>query len=153
MYWPLGLPRIYAASSSKALPELIVEFEDDAESRETTEGSGSLINAPNSSEEARGDDVSDAGLELKEPPTPITPMTPAVKSVEHDTHEHDTHEHDTHEQEARKVEAEKKEHDYFQNDSVQPDKEPILALRLSRSGFMFATITATTLTIWQTKVY
>ena len=141
MYWPLGLPRIYAASSSKALPELIVESEDDAESRETTEGSGSLINAPNSSDEARGDDVSDVGLEPKEPPTPLTPMTPAVKSVEHDTHE----------QQTQNVKAEK-ERDYFHHDSVQPDKEPILALRLSRSGFMFATITATTLTIWQTKV-
>lgn len=139
MYWPLGLPRIYAASSSRATPEIIVESEDDAESRETTEGSGSLINSPDSSEETRGDDAVDVAFE---PPTPMTPVTPAVKSVEHE-HQHENH---------GKAYSEKSGSDYCQRESSQADKEPILALRLSRTGFMFATVTATTLTIWQTKV-
>jgi hypothetical protein len=131
MYWPIGAPRIYAASNSKAAKERVYEFDDDAESRETTEGSGSLVDAPNAASEERADD------ELQMPvPVPLTPVTPGIKPVEHDS-EHN-------------LSARLPGQDAFYSRSA--DTEPLLALRISRTGHLFAVITATSLTIWQTKV-
>ena len=33
-----------------------------------------------------------------------------------------------------------------------PLKDPVLALRVARAGHLFAVITATSITVWQTKV-
>jgi hypothetical protein len=138
MYWPIGAPRIYAASSSKAPRDRVLEPDEDAESRETTEGSGSLLDAPSIGSEGRTDD----GLEVPSgASTPITQIPPAIKPVE----QHDTQ---------RRLSARLLEHasSSYRLGFVPADKEPLLALRISRTGHLFAVITSTSLTIWQTKV-
>lgn len=134
MYWPIGAPRIYAASSSKASKDHVLESDDDAESRETTEGSGSLLNAPSS-------DSSDQDeRRLSAATTPLTPRTPGIKPIEHDS-EGGHSARDSANDGAVSVFG-----------SARADKEPLLGLRVSRTGHLFAVITSTTLTIWQTKV-
>ena len=138
MYWPIGAPRIYAASSSKAPRIHFLEPDDDAESRETTEGSGSLLDAPSIESEGRAD----GDLEVPSgASTPITPLTPGIKPVE----QHDSQ---------RGLSARLLEHSYYPSGpaSITADKEPLLALRISRTGHLFAVITSKSLTIWQTKV-
>ena len=133
MYWPIGAPRIYAATSSSTSQKHIVEVDDDAESRETTEGSGSVV-------EDRGIDSEDRSEEDQEITsglsTPVTPITPGIKPVEHDTQRRFSEKLLAHEAGSFKA----------------TDKQPLLALRMSRSGHLFAVITTTSLTIWQTKV-
>jgi hypothetical protein len=129
MYWPVGAPRIYAASRSSnnaSSNDAVVESDDDAESRETTEGSGSLLNAPSID--------SGRGLEDDE-------VTPGIKPVEHDN------------QRRSSVGLIGQDTPLAGVGSLPVDKEPLLALRLSRIGHLFAVITATSLTIWQTKVW
>lgn len=136
MYWPIGAPRIYAASSSRATRSRIIESDDDAETRENTEGSGSLLNAPSLESEGRSDD----GLG---PPSAAStpPVTPGIKPVEQLDPQ-------------RRLSARPplQETSSYSFASESPDKEPLLALRISRTGHLFAVITATSLTIWQTKV-
>lgn len=128
MYWPVGAPRIYAASSSNNTSSngASIESDDDAESRETTEGSGSLLNIPSID--------SGRGLEDDE-------VNPGIKPVEHDN------------QRRPSVGFIGQDTPVAGVGSLPADKEPLLALRLSRIGHLFAVITATSLTIWQTKVW
>ncbi|KAF4636940.1 hypothetical protein G7Y89_g1140 [Cudoniella acicularis] len=130
MYWPIGAPKIYAASNTKTATNRIYELEDDVESRETTEGSGSLLDAPSAG--SRDKQEEDFGTPIS---TPITPITPGIKPVEHDFQR---------EQPSRPAET---------NSPISrsAEKDPLLALRISRTGHLFAVITATSLTIWQTK--
>lgn len=137
MYWPIGAPRIYAASSSAAPKDRIVRNEDDIESPENTEGSGSLINAPSLDQEGKPDDDQGIPSGLS---TPVTPFTPGIKPVEHDSQTRDS------------SQSSLTDTSYFSS-AAQPEKESILALRISRTGHLFAVITATTLAIWQTKVH
>jgi hypothetical protein len=134
MYWPVGAPRIYAASNSKAEAQRY-EFEEedeDAESRETTEGSGSLLDAPSI------DGVEDLEKELPPiPKTPKTPITPGINPVEH----HDS-----------RSSLSTQENDQSNRFSGSAERDPLLALKISRTGHLFAVITSTSLTIWQTKV-
>lgn len=131
MYWPIGTPRIYATSSSRAPAfKLFLSHDGLPSPSETGPASPSLLN-PNSRGAAGHDEV-----ELHPPPTPITPVTPAVQSVEHDDFTSSRPSPDTHESDADGL----------------PVLDPILALRASRTGHMFATITATSITVWQTKV-
>jgi hypothetical protein len=130
MYWPIGAPRIYAASTSKAPQGPTFELDDDAQSRETTEGSGSLLEAP-----SIGGDENEDISGVSTPVTPMTPITPGIKPVEHDTQ--------------RRVSVRFNGHDNTL--SASADNEPLLSLKMSRSGHLFAVITSTSLTIWQTK--
>jgi hypothetical protein len=138
MYWPVGAPRIYAASNSRTTRKRVVESDDDAESRETTEGTGSVKgDAPSNGSGGR----SDYSLEpISGTSTPVTPMTPGIKPVEQDNQ--------------RPLSARLLEHDSSVpgRASELAGREPILALRVSRTGHLFAVITSTSLTIWQTKV-
>ncbi|EFX04522.1 duf1339 domain containing protein [Grosmannia clavigera kw1407] len=139
MYWPVATPRIYATSSSRQVTITVHAVSHDgldlpspsASSQRLSPGHGSFSPALGSTGPSGHDAL---GLPV-EPMTPATPMTPAIQSVEHAFH-HDGH------------------------DGLSPrpapplsvlGKEPILALQLSRSGHLFATITATSMTIWQTK--
>ncbi|KAE9376941.1 RIC1-domain-containing protein [Stipitochalara longipes BDJ] len=133
MYWPVGAPRIYAASNSRSSRGRILESDDDAESRDTTDGSGSLVDAQSVGLAGRAEDEHEGLSELPTPLTPMTPMTPGIKPVEHDNR-------------------------FFAgstgNETIlsgSADTEPLLALRISRTGHLFAVITSTSLTIWQTK--
>lgn len=136
MYWPIGAPRIYAASSSDASKDRILQTDGDAESREPTENGGSLINASNDEAEETVDYDQDLASGLT---TPITPITPGIKPVEHDTHTRPSNR------------SSLTDASYFT--SSRPENDHLLALRISRSGHLFAVITSTTLTIWQIKVF
>ncbi|KAK3337299.1 RIC1-domain-containing protein [Cercophora scortea] len=128
MYWPIGTPRIYATLSGHPLHH----------TQPTVSRDGLLPPPPDHTPEQRSDTL---GLLPLPPPTPITPMTPAtpmtpgIKSVEHDYLD-----------EGR---------DAYYSGPASPTrpflKEPILALRVARSGHIFAVITSTSMTIWQTK--
>lgn len=133
MYWPIGAPRVYAASNSRAPKDRILESDDDAESRETTEGSGSLLEAPTNGSDYKGEIENE---ELSGATTPITPLTPGIRPVEHDT------------QRRLPLHLNGLENSF----SGSVEKEPLLSLRISRTGHLFAVITSTSLTIWQTKV-
>lgn len=135
MYWPIGLPRIYAASSSKTRQARIFESNDDAESREISDESYSQLGDESITSESAIEEA-----ELKPPLlTPATPLTPNIKRVDHDA------QHQTSLNHSDAID------NVFDRSFGQAEKEPILALRISRTGHLFATITATTLTIWQAK--
>lgn len=134
MYWPIGAPRIYAASNSKSSRDRILESDDDAESRETTEGSGSLVDVPGAAAPGKAEDDHEGTSGLSTPLTPLTPMTPGIKPVEHDN----------------RLNAGLSGTEAILSGSAE--KEPLLALKISRTGHLFAVITSTSLTIWQTKV-
>lgn len=138
MYWPIGAPRIYAASTSNAPRGHTLESDDDAESRETTEGSGSLVNAPSTISGGDQEDGRTSPDVFSDPPK--TPRTPGIRPVEQDGHHHLS---------ARSLGDLGAS---INSASRDPDKEPILSIKLSRAGHLFATITNSTLTIWQTKV-
>ena len=128
MYWPLGTPRIYAISSSRNADfRPIVSHDGLPQPDHPDQGSDANSHlSPNSA----------APLDTPfSPVTPVTPLTPGIKPVYDDHHE--------------------------ENSSDRPDepappslpsREPIVALRVARLGQMFAVLTSTSLTIWQTKV-
>lgn len=74
----------------------------------------------------------DYGADATPPATPATPATPAIQSVEFGDGP--------------------TESSSQNDDQTIPLKDPVLALRVSRSGNLFAVITATSITLWQTKV-
>lgn len=79
-------------------------------------------------------------VDVQAPPTPITPLTPAVQSVEHGYDE------------SKEDVPETPDKPASSDENKVPAQDPVLALRVSRTGHMFATITKTSITIWQTKV-
>ena len=131
MYWPVGAPRIYAASNSRSSRDRILESDDDAESRVTNDGSGSLADAASIVMAGRAEEEHESA---STPLTPMTPMTPGIKPLEHDN----------------RFAAGLAGNELLI--SGPAEKEPLLALRISRTGHLFAVITSTSLTIWQTKV-
>jgi RAB6A-GEF complex partner protein 1 len=134
MYWPIGTPRVYATSSSQASAETLVsqdglpsQFDTNAQSSANALASPLLAVPPSSS-----------GYDDTDLPTPITPATPAIQSVEHDT----------------EAEGSESGERLLQSTTVKvPVRDPVLALRVSRTGHLFAVITSTSMTIWQTKVH
>ena len=138
MYWPVGAPRIYAASSSKSTGNLTVESDDDAESREATDGSGSLLEAPSTVSGDRSDDGISAPSGTS---TPMSPGTPGVKPIEQQEP-----------QSALSARLLRPEVPLSSAAAASARKEALLALRVSRTGHLFAVISPTSLTIWQTKV-
>jgi hypothetical protein len=130
MYWPIGTPRVHATSSSRASDANIYVSYDGLQS---LSGSSLASPQPEASAQAPHDDSDDA----QPPPTPITPATPAVKPV-------DRYEFFPDGGAAAKSQA--------ADDGRVPLKDPVLALRIARTGQMFAVITATSITLWQTKV-
>lgn len=133
MYWPIGTPRIYATSAScpPSYPHLYSHDGLPAPDQRPTRAS---LLSPGPA--ADGHDASSV------PPTPITPVapfTPAIKSVEHDYYD------DGQSEPPSPPPPEPSR-------SNAPPREPILALRVARAGHLFAVITSTSMTIWQTKV-
>lgn len=135
MYWPIGAPRVYAACNNKASRDRQHQFDDDAESSHATEDA-SYINAPSANLEVPQDEE---GMLSAGHLTPSTPRTPAIQPVEH----HAQPENSTRSSSSLMA----------SNAAVkEAQKQPILGLRMSRQGHLFAVITATSMTIWQTKV-
>jgi hypothetical protein len=138
MYWPIGAPRIYAASSSKAPRDRVSEVDDDAESRETTEGSGSFVEPASVQIEGKSEEESNLLSPPQLPPTPATPLTPGINPVEDEFR--------------RAVDPLPLSEGETEHPLKEAQKDPLLTLVLSRTGHLFAVITLTSLTIWQTKV-
>jgi len=137
MYWPIGTPRIYAATSDRP-----------ADSHHSVSHDG--LPAPghpgNAGDQAPGGSsllspTSPVAQDSLGPPltpaTPATPLTPAIKSVEYSEQYDGVLDHSS----------------GGPAPSVIPPRTPILALQAARSGHIFAVITATSINLWQTKVY
>ena len=132
MYWPIGAPRVYA-SSSKTRKRQLFRPDDDAASHEDN---GSEATSPIPSSDA----VQDADEAASSLLTPATPITPGIKPVENDGQ--------------RRLSARGlgSIEDRLEDLLGQAEHEHIISLKISRSGHLFAVITSTSLTIWQTKV-
>ncbi|KAH6625981.1 RIC1-domain-containing protein [Chaetomium sp. MPI-SDFR-AT-0129] len=152
MYWPLGTPRIYATSTARQ-PGLTPTISHDGLPPPSTSGrpeqrpdrrtsflspsSAALDDGVGSSSlsaaAAAGPTTSSAAPPLT-PTTPMTPMTPGIKPVEHDYTDEDS-----------------SSYSPIVDVPALPVQDPVLALRAARAGHIFAVITATSMTIWQTK--
>lgn len=137
MYWPIATPRIYATSSSQSPSIRLAESDDGIQFPPPTPALGSaaapstdqLVASPSQGSLLHPPDVGDV------PPTPITPLTPALRNVDVDDDG-----------------ARFPSQPPSRASSRVPVKDPVLALRVSRSGHLFAVITTTSITVWQTKV-
>ncbi len=136
MYWPIGAPRIYAACNSKAPKDRVHQFDDKTELENDAEGS-SYINATSATHDAPEDE----GLLGTEHLTSTTPHTPAIRPVEHHASQ-------------RKLSSRALNQMRDEDEAAirHAEKQPILMLRISRTGHLFAVITDTSMTVWQTKV-
>jgi hypothetical protein len=131
MYWPIGAPRIYAASKHELYPAYTTTSDDGSERESTTETeeddrtNGTAIPARDGEEDATSEDE-------------INGDAHAVSASAAGRRESD-------------VQTLKSNGAAQQAADDDPGGE-IVGLQLSRSGHMFATITKSTLTVWQTKV-
>jgi hypothetical protein len=138
MYWPIGTPRAYATCNNRARASILVSH--DGLSNAAALAASSSDSAMHShlpslrSPVVRADET-----DLMTPITPATPATPTVQSVEHD-----------------EMDGSNQAQGPFPSashiETQAATKEPILAIQMSRTGHIFAVITSTTMTIWQTKV-
>jgi hypothetical protein len=136
MYWPVGAPRIYAASNNSTSKGRIYHSNDDVESPNAAQSS-SYLNALSGASETTQDDEELLSGHL----TPTTPRTPAIQPVELDA-------------QRRPPATSLDDLEDGHNDSIrEAGRQPILGLKMSRTGHLFAVITATSMTIWQTKVW
>ncbi|KAG9246330.1 RIC1-domain-containing protein, partial [Calycina marina] len=135
MYWPVNAPRVFATSNRRPGRHQIIESDDDAELRETTEGSGFLLNASSIDSEIRSDD----GLGSPSEASTLS-VVPGIQPIE----QFDAQ---------RRLSLKSNGHSTLLAPTTfaSAEKEPLLALGISRTGHLFAVITETTLTIWQTK--
>ncbi|KAH0424801.1 hypothetical protein CcaCcLH18_11357 [Colletotrichum camelliae] len=127
MYWPIGTPRIFATSSRSGPAFNLVVSHDGLPSTfdNRSRGDSSPSSNLNTRSTSQHDDVELA--------TPLTPMTPAIQSVDDDAHDPNNW------------------HSSPRLNNNIPLKDPVLALRISRGGQLFAVITSTSMTIWQAK--
>ncbi|KAI1660992.1 RIC1-domain-containing protein [Daldinia decipiens] len=139
MYWPIGTPRIYATTTSQVSTKSNFVISNDGVSSIAAD-SDSLSSSeppPPLLLDEKDRTISDTYIP---PLTPglRTPATPAINSVEHDIY-HDG------------SSSNSQQHLAGTGGSTIPAGDPIIALKVSRTGHLFAVITATTMTIWQTK--
>lgn len=134
MYWPIGTPRIYATSSSSkaSARRLFVSHDGLSNQSQSSLTTSPTAPAPRSRAQIRDD------VDIQAPPSPATLNTTAVHTAENDE-QHASPSSPGNSRESCSV------------DDV-PLKDPVLALRVSRSGNLFVVITATSITVWQTKV-
>ncbi|KAH8889534.1 RIC1-domain-containing protein [Thozetella sp. PMI_491] len=141
MYWPVGTPRIYATTSAATAGQPDpVRFLISHDGLPRKDSAGAEDHKPDRSSllSPNPGSAPDALAAPQHPPltpiTPTTPQTPAIKSVEHDYHDETSP-------------------DYAPGpySTGLPLREPILALCVARSGHLFVVITATSMTVWQTK--
>lgn len=138
MYWPIGTPRIYATSSGRT-PELnlFVSY-DGLQQPDSSSSSSSLAQDSQTRAAAATDhDDDDDDVDPLPPVTPITPATPAVQSIEQDDFINST--------KNLSLSTDPS------NKNAVPFKAPVLALCVARTGHIFGTATATSITLWQTK--
>lgn len=133
MYWPISGPRVYAASRSSNSKQGAIH--DD----EFIADNGSLSDVVDAAVNGKPANGVSSGSTLLPPRTPITPVTPGIEPVEHDVLQQATP--------AGSGEI----NDTSAGAGVQANNDPVIGLRMSRTGHLFAVITATSMTIWQTK--
>ncbi|KAI1175411.1 DUF1339 domain protein [Nemania sp. FL0916] len=153
MYWPIGTPRIYTTTTAHAPSrrESVLVSHDGLPA-----GAFGGVTSPSGpasltarDKELNPDDAAvavavaaaadaDSDAVPATPGPPLTPATPYIRSIEHD---------------ASKPGSARPDIQYLgaSDPAVVPAYEPIVALKVSRTGHLFAAITASTLTIWQTK--
>ncbi|KAL7628269.1 WD40 repeat protein [Parahypoxylon ruwenzoriense] len=140
MYWPIGTPRIYATTTSQASARTNLVISHDGITASAAADNESLSSieppAPIIHEEQDRTILDTHALPIT--PGLKTPATPAVNSVEHDVY------HDGSRQGSQQYLP------GFGGNGI-PAGDPIIALKVSRTGHLFAVITTTTMTIWQTK--
>ena len=129
MYWPIGAPRVYAAKVPQPSISLEYDSEDAAEfSRHNRLSISSVPDDPEHPESTKGSiDDEDEGRKIGEQEVEdeeSLPETPSAQSGRGPTRSTSNEESRTH----------------------------IVALRVARSGMLFATVTRAELTIWQMKV-
>ncbi|KAF3764772.1 RIC1-domain-containing protein [Cryphonectria parasitica EP155] len=137
MYWPVGTPRVYATSSSQP-----------ANGNITVSHDGLSLPTPDERDPEKSDQASlltadsASSYDFPNPSTPITPITPGIQPVEREILDTGS-------------EASSGSNGNGNGNGTErpviPLHEPILALRVSRLGQIFAVITATSMTIWQAK--
>lgn len=141
MYWPVGTPRVYATNSDNQDTNFGFVVSQDGLQSPGVDGDRPPLTHGESSSSTH-----DAILgppqpsPLLTPATPTTPITPAIKSVEHAFN---------YDGDAQGLPQEPSP--ATSGNLATLLKEPILALRVARTGHLFAVITSTTMTIWQTK--
>lgn len=135
MYWPIGTPRIYATSSSRT-PDLNLFVSYDGLQQPDGSSSSSSLGQdgqPRASAAAAHEEV-----DILPPPTPLTPATPVVQPILEDDLLPSSKSPSPSDDSNRKASV--------------PLKDPVLALAVARTGHLFGVITATSITLWQTKV-
>lgn len=147
MYWPVGAPRIYAATNiacgSRTLDHLKLDDADEFEHL-----SEASVPTPTAGDSA-GDKVSEVEPEVREASDDVT----AGAGIATDIHEAAGNEGGNNSIQHEKVEGSDSRNRDSDITSVdgQAIRPAIVALKTSRSGHIFATITSQTLVIWQTR--
>lgn len=143
MYWPIGTPRIYATSSNQiAVNNLILSYDglQSPSDHAPDQDFASLDNDndnDNDAEPLSQPSPTPNLNELQPPPTPKTPLSPRTPMVQSAEFEQDQH--------ASPIKSRPPAAPRV------PTQDPIIALRVSRAGHLYAVITATSITLWQTK--
>ncbi|KAF4777578.1 hypothetical protein HER10_EVM0004011 [Colletotrichum scovillei] len=128
MYWPIGTPRIFATSSRSGPAFNLVVSHDGLPNPFDNRPTDEALESPSGN--AHQQQLPHDALELA---TPMTPLTPAIQPVDDQDHDLETS------RPSPRL-----------NVNI-PLKDPVLALRISRPGHLFASITSTSMTIWQAK--
>jgi hypothetical protein len=144
MYWPIGAPRIYAASKQELATNKTSTSHDGLEDNSQTPNVRDSTNGT-AIHNLDGDDEDDEDEEEVEEAESVNDEKPNGNI-----------------QSASASEASDGENlpavDALESNGTSPqalDEDPggvIVGLKVTRSGHMFATITQATLTVWQTKV-
>lgn len=141
MYWPVGTPRIYATSSSQTATYNHHLSHDGLSSPSPEDAAADKADKADKASLLTADSASSHDIL---PPTPMTPSMPQTPSIQ--TPGINPVEHDLFDSPAEPPTSN------GPVPTVIPLREPILALRVARTGQLFAVITATSMTIWQAKV-
>ena len=130
-YWPISAPSVYAASKQK-LPEACIAPSDDGVRRP-----GQLQTHPGAS---YGD------AQDEDPESTESSADPVTEDEDEDAGQRQRR---TDDDEKKSTETKDVPKEASSEEDISGE---IIGIRVTRSGHMFATITHSTLTIWQTKV-
>lgn len=126
MFWPIGSPRVYATSQRQLPPERRITSDDGVNSQPPPAAVNGRHHEPESAHAAQlrpADDDAERDATVTQGPNGSAPQTSSAANGS------------------------------LQGNDAETDVDgEIIALRVARNGQLFATITRSTLTIWQTKV-
>lgn len=131
-YWPISAPSVYAASKQK-LPEACIATSDDG------------VRHPGQLQTHPGASYGDAQDE--DPESTESSADPVTEDEDDGAKQRQRRMDDNEEKSTATKDVPPKE-----SSSEEDISGEIIGIRVTRSGHMFATITHSTLTIWQTKV-